>query len=437
MIMIQKTLKNYMHNFIVDVCKEIGPRESGSKEEELAGNRIEEELKKFCNKTHQEEFTSSPTAFLGFIRYGSIMIVCGIFLYWLSVLTDLGWLQVGTNFFNLVLTSLGLTHGSFSGLIFSLIASVLAVFAVSYFILEVMRYRELVDFMFPKKKSKNIIGTINPSGKAKHTIIFAGHHDSAYEFNIFYYLKTVGGLTIFVGYVGVVIFSIVSVLKTIFYFLPFNLTPVFFWFGIFFLFLAPIAAIYIFFHSYKPVPGAFDNLSAVSVVLGIGKYLSENKDNPEIYPKNTRIHLISFSGEEAGLRGSKRYVKNHYEELKKSNTVLINMDGIAAKDCVVIIEKETLIGAKHNPEICNTLLKIAQEQGINARLGALPFGATDAAAFSRKKLPATTIGSHELKGRLPEFYHTRLDTPEVVDKEALGQVLQICLGYIKYIDNIR
>jgi acetylornithine deacetylase/succinyl-diaminopimelate desuccinylase-like protein len=434
--MIQKALENYMHKFIVDICKEIGPRESGSKEEELAGNRVEEELKKFCDKTHQEEFISSPTAFLGFIRYGSIMIICGIILYWLSLLTDLGWLQIGTNPIDLVLISLGLARGSFLGLVLSLIASILAVFAVSYFILEVMRYRELVDFMFPKKKSKNIIGTINPTGKVKHTIIFAGHHDSAYEFNIFYYLKTIGSLTIFIGYLGVVIFSIVSVLKTIFYFLPLNLTLVFFWFGIFFLFLTPIAAIYIFFHSYKPVPGAFDNLSGVAVVLGIGKYLSENKNNPKIYPKNTRIHLISFAGEEAGLRGSKRYVKAHYEELKKNNTILVNMDGIAAKDSAVIFEKETLIGAKHNPELCNTLLKIAQEQGINARLGALPFGATDAAAFSRKKLPATSIGSHELKGRLPEFYHTRLDTPEVVDKEALGQILQICLGYIKYIDNL-
>lgn len=435
--MIRKTLKDYMHKFIVDICDEIGPRESGSKEEELAGNRVEEELKKFCDKTQQEEYISSPTAFLGFIRYGSFLIICGIVLYWLSLLIDLGWLQIGANFFDSILKGLGLPQmGTNFGLVFSVIASVLAVFAVSYFILEVMRYREIVDFMFPKKRSKNVIGTINPTGKVKHTIIFAGHHDSAYEFNIFYYLKTVGGLTIFIGYIGVVIFSIVSVLKTIFYFLPFNIIQVFFWFGIFFLFLAPIAAIYIFFHSYKPVLGAFDNLSAVAVVLGISKYLSENKSNPKIYPKHTRIHLISFAGEEAGLRGSKRYVKAHNEELKKNRTILINMDGIAAKDCVVIIEKETLIGAKHDPEICNSLLKIAKEQGINVRLGVLPFGATDAAAFSRKKLPATTIGSHELKGRLPEFYHTRLDTPEVVDKEALGQVLQICLGYIKYIDNL-
>lgn len=416
-----ESIKNYMHKFIVDIYDKIGPRESGTEAEELAGNRIEEELKKFCDESHQEEYSSSPTAFLGFIRYGSILIIFGIVLYWFSLLIDLGLVRsVG----NLALVS-------------SVIASILSGFAVSYFILEVMRYREMVDFAFPKKRSKNIVGTINPTGKVKHTIIFAGHHDSAYEFNIFYYLKNMGAATIFIGYVGSIVFFIVSVLKTLSYYLtfPFDIRLVFIVFGVFFIFLAPIAGIYVFFHSYKPVPGAFDNLSAVAVVLGIGKYLSENKDNKKIYPKHTRIQLISFAGEEAGLRGSKRYVKTHYKELKEKETILINMDGIAAKDNILIMNKETLIGAKHNPEICATLLKIAQEQGINARLGALPFGATDAAAFSRKKLPAATISSQDFS-RLPEFYHTRLDTPDVVSKDALGQVLQICLQYINYVDNL-
>lgn len=414
-------IKEYMHKFIVDICDKIGPRASGTREEELAGNKIEEELKRFCDDTHQEEYTSSPTAFLGFIRYSAILITLGIFLYWLSLLVDMGLLQIGGNL----------------ALISSTIASIFSVFAVSYLVLEVMRYRELLDFMFPKKKSKNIVGTINPTDKVKHTIIFAGHHDSAYEFNIFYYLKNIGAVIIFIGYIGAIVFCIISVLKTLSYFLlfPSIVRVVFIWFGIFFIFLTPISIIYVFFHSYKPVLGAFDNLAGVAVVLGIGKYLSENKNNPKIYPKHTRIHLVSFAGEEAGLRGSKRYVKAHYRELKEKGTILINLDGIAAKDSITIMNKETLIGAKHNPELCVTLLKIAQEQGINAHLGALPFGATDAAAFSLKKLPATTISSENFN-RLPKFYHTRLDTPDVVEKEALEQVLQICLQYIKYIDNL-
>jgi len=46
-----------------------------------------------------------------------------------------------------------------------------------------------------------------------------------------------------------------------------------------------------------------------------------------------------------------------------------------------------------------------------------------------------TISGLDLKEELPPFYHTREDKPEVVDKESLGQVLDICLNYIKLIDS--
>jgi len=201
-------------------------------------------------------------------------------------------------------------------------------------------------------------------------------------------------------------------------------------FGIFFLVLIPFAIIYIFFHSYKSCLGAFDNLSAVSVVLGIGKYLSENK------LKHTQVHLISFAGEEAGLRGSKRYVQTHFKELKESGAILVNMDGVGIKDNIIIAKNEFLIGAKHNKEIVEKLFEIAQNLKIGAVIGTLPFGATDAAAFSVKKLPATVIMAYPHKLSLPKYYHTRLDTPEVVEKEALGQALHICAEYLKQLDKM-
>ncbi len=99
-----------------------------------------------------------------------------------------------------------------------------------------------------------------------------------------------------------------------------------------------------FFHSYKPVPGAFDNLSGVSVILGFAKFLSENKNNADIFPKHTRVHLISFAGEESDLRGAKRYVEKHYDELKENGTMTVNMDSIGSRNVLIIHDKETLVG---------------------------------------------------------------------------------------------
>ncbi|MFX1590277.1 MAG: M28 family metallopeptidase, partial [Promethearchaeota archaeon] len=263
------------------------------------------------------------------------------------------------------------------------------------------------------------------------------HHDSAFEFNTFYYLGRTGQIIINLGYLAVIIIFIVIIVKIFFQLLTniIDFIIVFFSFGILFLIFMPIAFVYIFFHSYRPVLGAFDNLSGVAVVLGIGRYLNENRTNDNNFPKNTRIILISFAGEEAGLRGSKRYITSHFEELKETEAIVINMDGLAKKDIVIVIDKESGIGAKHNPEVVKSLYKIAKDINDKAKIASLPFGATDAAAFSKKGLPATCLGGLNLKEELAPYYHTRNDTPEVIEEEALGQAVQICVEYLKFIDS--
>ena len=408
-----------MHNFIEEVCNEIGPRESGTEQEILAGNKIESELKKFCDQTQQEAYTSSPHAFLGGIRYGAIIVFITVIFYWLSLLNDLEILFLNPTL-NVALL---------------IISIILIGVTISYFILEVMKYYETFDFLFPKTESRNIIGTFVPKNDVKNIVIFSAHHDSAFEFNTFYYLKRFGQVIINVGYLGVGIILIAIILKLTFFVLLIEQPILFLIFGIFFIIFIPIIIVYIFFHSYKPVLGAFDNLSGVSVLLGIAKYLSENKNNDEIFPKNTKVNLISFAGEEAGLRGVKRYVNKHYEELRSVPTTVVNMDSIAKKDFVIIHNKESGIGAKHDPIIFEQLLDIAENLNLNAKLMPLPFGATDGAAFSKKKIPAAAMGGLNLKEELMPYYHTRNDCPAVVDKEALGQFAQICIEYLKFVDN--
>ncbi|MFX0046604.1 MAG: M28 family metallopeptidase [Candidatus Hermodarchaeota archaeon] len=410
---------NYMHKFIEDVCNEIGPRESGTEQEILAGNKVESELKKFCDETHQETYISSPHAFLGGIRYGALIVfIAGIF-YWLSLLIDLNILSL-----NPILN-----------ISFLIIAIIFIGVTISYFILEVMKYYEIFDFLFPTRESKNVIGTINPKKEVKNTVIFSAHHDSAFEFNTFYYLKRLGQIIINVGYLGVAIIFFAIILKLIFFLLSIAQPILFLVLGIIFIAFIPIILVYIFFHSYKPVLGAFDNLSGVAVLLGIAKFLSENKNNDEIFPKYTRVHLISFAGEEAGLRGSKRYVKIHYDELISSQAKIVNMDSIAKKDFIVIHNKESGIGATHDPLIFEPILDIAVNLNLNVKLLPLPFGATDGASFSKKNIPAVAMGGLNLKEELAPYYHTRNDTPAVIDKEALGQFAQICVEYLKFVDN--
>jgi aminopeptidase YwaD len=413
-ILISENLNDYMHGFIEKICEEIGPRASGTEAEIRAGNEIEAEMKKFCDETHQEEYISSPHAFLGGIRYGALLVFVAIILYWIDLLIDLNVIPLDQGF----------------GMAFLIFSIALIILTVSYFILEVMKYYEAFDFLFPKKRSKNIIGTINPSERVEKTIIFSAHHDSAFEFNTFYYLKRFGQIIINVGYLAVGIVLIGIVLKFVFELLNLKLSILFLIFGILFLCFSPIIVIYILFHSYKPVLGAFDNLSGVSIVLGIGKYLNEQK-GAENFPRKTKVLLISFGGEESGLRGAKRYVEKHYGVLKETGTIIVNMDGIAKKNTLIILDKESGIGAKHDPKIYLPIYEIAKEVNPKAKIAPLPFGATDAAAFSKKGIPAASLGGLDLVSELAPYYHTRFDTPDVVEKEALGQMVELCVKYMK------
>jgi aminopeptidase YwaD len=74
------------------------------------------------------------------------------------------------------------------------------------------------------------------------------------------------------------------------------------------------------------VPGAADNLSACATVLATCRFLLEN---PAFIPQDTEIRFISFGSEEAGLRGSRRYVERHLDELKHLDVRVLNYEVIA------------------------------------------------------------------------------------------------------------
>jgi len=186
------------------------------------------------------------------------------------------------------------------------------------------------------------------------------------------------------------------------------------------------------------VPGAVDNLSAVAIVLALGKILKKNK---EIVPNNTEIRLISFGCEEAGLRGAFRYVEKHFDELKRFEAECINMDAIHSKDNITIIDFEPSTRTKHSEIVVEKIINAAKSSQIKIKASAIGgsstfekiigqiTGGTDATAFSKAGIKAANISAMDLKQMLG-FYHQPTDTLDKIEKESLERVLQICIAYI-------
>lgn len=374
-----------MMGFINDVCDEIGPRFATSEQEEEAGIKIRNLLQD-VDEVISEDFKCRPKAFLDFIKITFLMSIIAGILFW-----------------------------------FLPIASVfIYIYGLSIFFFESMNLNEYIDFLFPESTGTNIIGKLKPdSGNStKKIVLVSAHHDSAYEFPLFanpryklISLSTVG---------SIVLVIVASIIKFILDILGIS-NPV----SNIILLLFPLISAgmvgYTGFklHSKKLILGANDNLSGVSVVLALAKHFSTHK------PKNIEIWFISFSCEEC-MRGSKRFVQRHFEELK--NSITINMDGVGYGD-LTIVSAEPYYLTKHSMQLAEEF-----KRSSNLPIRILPFGGTDAAFFSRKGLKAISVLGMPPKGS-PTTWHQLTDAPAIIEKENLETMYNIMVNYLSELDS--
>jgi len=393
--------QDYMFNLVQRVIDEIGPRPACSEAERKLGRLLAEEWRPICDRVDVETFTCSPHAFIGSIPLSAFLYLAAAILYWFV----------------------------------PPLALALAAVSCSVVVLEVFGYREFVDFLFPRRRGENVIGTIRPKGEPAQRVIVSGHMDSSYEFNPFLYFRSASILLIPIGIAAQILALGGCLAKTIAYFNVYSNDAALGRVGIAMISLSPIVVLFLFATSWKPEPGACDNMSGVSVVAGLGKYLSEAKRSGEWFPQRTEVVLLGMSSEEARMRGAKRYVKRHLKEMKDVRTYCLVMEMIKDEKSLTVLKGELSTRAKHDRQ----LVKLAQEAAasrnwpIVARQCPPPF-ATDATSFSLNGISATCLSSYDLS-RFDPTYHTRYDTYEHIRPESLSVMLQLVIDMIRRIDN--
>ena len=398
-------IEEYAFSFIKNIVNNFGGRAPGSKKEEAAAKVIEEELRKFCDETSIEYFEFHSGAFLGFIPLVLVFYLLSISL-------------------------------------FKIIPIISFIFAITGFIIlfqEFFRYREFIDPLFPKRSSQNVIGKMKAEDQLDKIIIVSGHHDSAYEFRllrispILYLISVVG--SILSAYLLVILNILWAVRESIKVFASvpnilniFDIVINYIW--LYLVITIPIILPMFFFKSDEAVPGAVDNLSAVGVMLSVAKTLSEN---PDLKPKNTEVWFVSFGSEEEGLRGSRRFIAEHLDELKSVETYVINMDMIAKPEALSILIREKTTGTTHSMKLAEKLRDVAKKIGIDLKLIDMPFfgGGTDATSFSRAKIDAVTLSTLEYSFEILNYYHTRRDLPDKINSKALKIAHDIVVEFIK------
>ena len=384
---------DYMVKKITDICEKIGPRAPGSKEEYAAQQSMGEDLKKWSDDVSFEEFIVHRQAFMGFIPFTVAMAIIATILY-------------------------------FS---YPLVGFLLTILGFIPLVLEFLMYKQFIDPLFKGHTSHNLIATRKPTGETKKRIIFVGHSDSQYEWILNYKLGGTGmKLFLIPAVVGLIACCIASLIK----FIVLELK------GIesagadtFFLVVGIVLCVFVipyigflFFQSYtKSVPGANDNLSGCLAVMSVLKLM----DEADVRFENTEVQVILSGSEEAGLRGAKAYAKAHKNELKEIETVVVACDTMRDLKDMAVYDRDLSGTLKHDKQVKELVKQAALNCSHDIPYASIYLGACDAAAFTQAGIKAT--GFAAMDPTPPRYYHTRLDTPEMLVPEALKVGAEVLL----------
>jgi hypothetical protein len=402
----------YALDLVKRICKQVGPGLPGSPQERERAFVIKEELESHlgADNVAVEEFTFAPYPFVGSYP------ICAILTLMAAVLS------VSSEIFQ--------TAPSWAIAIAALAVSVTAILV---YVFEFFFDFEFIDVFFKKKRSINVVGRLRKSANVERLLIFSGHHDSALEFTwlrLFGYGFLVAVMTIIIGFFSMLAVTSVQLIGLVTS-QPFLISSDLLALVMIYPIVPSIVFALFFAGGTKNggnVPGAADNLSASAVSVALCRFLVRN---PSYIPDNTEIRFISFGSEEAGLRGSRRYVKSHLEELKRFRTRVLNFETIAHPE-IVILSSDVNGTVKHSSEIVKSVAEAAERAKVPYRVKPASSGVgTDAAPFSRAGIEATALLPFKLPQQLVAFYHQKRDSPEVLTIEPLLNVLKVNFEWVK------
>ena len=393
---------NYAARSIKKVCKEIGPRFSGSEQEKKGIEYMAEELKTCCDDVKIDSFSVHPKAFLGWIPLSVVLMTVSSVLFFIAQQFEIAQL-----FF---------------------VPVVLAAVCIFFVITEFLFYRETLDKFLPKKTSYNTYGVRKASGETKRRIIFSGHADSAMEWRFTYYAKgkllypVVGGALI--GVLFCTVCSIFAVVKSFTdpEFVSSQavdvLSYIMLGFIVFFLGAS------FFYDKKRVVEGANDDLSGCFTSIAVLKFMQDN----DIRFENTEVVALCTGSEEVGLRGSKDFCKKHGKEFSDVETVFVALDTVRDYDHMTIYSKDMTGTVKNSLEVCELIKNGAEIAGFeNIPFKSIPLGSTDAAAVSKSKCGIKAASFCAMDPTPARYYHTRLDTADNIDLKTIEAAVGICL----------
>lgn len=416
-------------------AKKIGSRLPGSDGEKEYAAYMGDKLRSIGIEPVREEFAVSPRASIGGIPYAGYLGLIMSALVYVALHLSAVW-------YGMALAS---------------------VVCWVWLILSVFLYKTWFDMFFKQEISQNTYGELlPPDGKYDYTIILSGHTDTSWcwrhsaHASKFKKTKPALGLVATFAKVGfgVICFlflTAVSIAMTVIssgvYFgevwalkIANSASFANFLFAMHFLpVVTAIGCMFVVMWA-DPNPrnasrGAMDNATGCALSFAVTKYFH---DHPEKMPKNCRIIDFNCGSEEAGLRGSIAFTREHKGEPILENTWNINIDSVADKDFFEVVIKDDWQFCRFDTDLEKMFKDTFNELGIVSKTNGCihnPVGGCDSTPMTKAGMKSVTFAAQD--PTLTYYYHTWHDVPERFELETVGDGFDVILGVIDKIDKFQ
>lgn len=381
-----------------------GGRLAGSNACQKVAERLCSDLAQVCGAAQAriEPFITRPSAFTRFYQVDILLYVVGLALLWLNLPL------VAAVLLNMMMLAAGLQFGY---------------------------YVELYDRLYSPKTCYNVIACLEPRHPARQQVILSAHHDSAQELRFLKDSQKLYALKIILPDFFRVLAGVFAVYWIGYRALWHSGPPERVWMLVL---LSTIGAYFVFTKfsivSREAVPGAGDNLIASAMLLELARCFADLQTSGRSRLEDTRLIFASFDAEEAGLRGSRAYVRAHRAELAALPTRNLNIDSIYTAADLQLMLSDLNDHVKLDRGLAEECVQIARSGGYAAAFGKMRFGGggTDAAEFAMAGVRATTMLAMPT-GIVRDglVYHTMRDTIEAVQPEAVAACLFVAARWVQ------
>lgn len=173
-------------------------------------------------------------------------------------------------------------------------------------------------------------------------------------------------------------------------------------------------------HQGKIHYGADDNASGIAVMLELARQIA-----PKWQPERAII-FVAFTGEEAGLLGSKHYINAAKDYPVEKIAAMLNLDTVGRLGNNPV----TLFGSGSARELVHVFRGAGFVTGIPVNAVQDDFGSSDQAAFIQAGIPAV-----QFFASAHEDYHAPGDTVDKIDSAGLVKVAAILKEATEYLAN--